>query len=319
MTIKSSIKLVTPAMAENWLADPRAVNPRGRTNQSRVNSYANQIANNQWQMTGETIGFDTEGVLKDGFHRLMGVVKANKAVKMIVVTGIDPQAAAVMDSGLSRSMADVISADSEVPGYAAQVAATSKMILGWEQDIVHSNSAMTTRISRTDVVTFAREHYAQIIDCIQRGENAKHAIGGSTTSWSSFLYRVSGSEYDQDIVNSFYNGVVSGAGLELGDPRLACRNWFITSKMTRRRNSPGVTKELALQIIVRAWNLYANNDTRQRIMQSQVKGELIPQPITTANYKYPASAVRRVTVAKKNSRKATPVRAKARKTVSTAR
>lgn len=58
MTVRSTIRTVTPAMAQQWLDDPRAINPRGRTNQSRVNSYANQIENGQWQMTGETIGFD---------------------------------------------------------------------------------------------------------------------------------------------------------------------------------------------------------------------------------------------------------------------
>lgn len=251
----------------------------------------------------------TDGVLKDGFHRLKGIVKANKAVKMIVVTGIAPEAAAVMDSGLSRSMADVISADSELPGYAAQIAATSKMIIGWEQDMAHSNSSMTVRISRSDVVNFARENYAKVLECIQRGELAKHAIGGSTTSWSSFLYRVSGPEFDENVVSNFFNGIVSGAGLEVGDPRLACRNWFITSKLQRRRNSPGVTKELALQIIVRAWNLYATNETRQRIMQSQVKGEPIPQPLTTASYKSATVPARRVTVAKK-AKKATKPKAR---------
>ncbi len=268
-------------------------------------------------MTGETIGFNEEGVLVDGFHRLMGVVKADTAVKMLVVTGIKPEAAAVMDSGLTRSMADAISVTAQLPGYAAQIAATAKMILGWEQDIVHSNSSMTTKISRIDIVNFAEDNGEKIIDCIQRGENAKHAIGGSTTSWSAFLYRVSGPEYDQALVNSFMDGIVSGAGLQMGDPRLACRNWFITSKLTRRRNSPGITKELALQIIVRAWNFYATNVTRQRIMQSQVKGELIPQPETTANHVYSnsATAPRRVTVAKKTKSKTAP-RTRARKAAS---
>lgn len=305
MTIKTAIKMVTPAQAQAWLDDPRAINPRGRTNKSRITSYANQILNDEWEMNGATISFDSDGVLRDGFHRLRGVVQANKSAKFLVVTGVQPKAVKVIDSGLPRSMADVLASSMEVSGYAAQMAATSKSVIAWERDIIHSNSAISTGVSRSEVVNFALENTDALLNAIQMGGIVRDAIGGSLTAWSAFFFRVAGEGYDQELVKQFFTGITTGANLKVGDPRLALRNWFVTAQAQRRRNSPGITAQLAVQIIVRAWNHYVRNEERISIRQSQVKGALVPQPMTTEGYVAPVAPARRRVVTAGNKKKPT--------------
>lgn len=282
MTIRSGIEKITPAKAIGWLNDPTAVNPRGRLNKLRVNAYADQMLKDQWELTGEPLQFNSDGVLMNGWHRLNALLLASETVpgisfKSLVVRGVEPKASRFMDSGLNRSIADNLAA-SGYAGRVSQVSATAKFVLAWEKGIAHSNSASTISISRSDIIDFATKNFEEISEAITAADTIYSAIGGSLTAWSAFFYRIFYGDFDQTLAKEFYKGVVTGADLSAGDPRLACRNWFITSKATRRRNIPNVGPQLSLQIITRAWNHYVSGETRTRIMQSQKRGAPIPQP-----------------------------------------
>ena len=86
---------VTPELATAWLTQ----NKSNRTlSPNRVAQYARDMALGEWQLNGECISFDEDGKLKDGQHRLHGVVKANTTVKMGVLTNI-PRDTTLFDRG----------------------------------------------------------------------------------------------------------------------------------------------------------------------------------------------------------------------------
>ena len=55
---------------------------------STIQSYANDILKDRWQLNGETIVFAESGVLKNGQQRLAAVIMANKPIQCVVVRGI---------------------------------------------------------------------------------------------------------------------------------------------------------------------------------------------------------------------------------------
>jgi hypothetical protein len=97
---------VTPALARAWLANNhgnRFVRPR------LVRHYAQQMKDSRWRLNGECIKFATDGHIVDGQHRLNAVVQSGATVEMEVRVGLDRDAALTVDTGATRSAADIMS------------------------------------------------------------------------------------------------------------------------------------------------------------------------------------------------------------------
>lgn len=85
----ANVELITPESAAKMLEHNKH-NPRAMISPKAINSYAEDIKRGNYFLNGETIVFDANGDLKDGQHRLMGIVKAGVPVYMMVCRGIDP-------------------------------------------------------------------------------------------------------------------------------------------------------------------------------------------------------------------------------------
>lgn len=79
--------------------------------------YTSELAARQtrgeWRTNGDSIRFDSNGILRDGQHRLKMVVQTGIAIEVIVIRGIDPDAFITMDVGKKRNLADVLSIQGE--------------------------------------------------------------------------------------------------------------------------------------------------------------------------------------------------------------
>ena len=108
MELKMMVETITPQMAAAYLK-ANTDNYR-RLNRQKVNQYASDIKNGLWQLNGETIVFDESGKLKNGQHRLAGIVAAGVPAKSIVVRGIADEVN-IYDSGMTRSVKQISSAN----------------------------------------------------------------------------------------------------------------------------------------------------------------------------------------------------------------
>ena len=79
------------------------------------------MTNGDWKFTGETIQFSTDGQLMDGQHRLLALLVSNTSQTFNFVYGINKEAFDVIDSGKTRSFADV----AQIKGYSDPLALTS--------------------------------------------------------------------------------------------------------------------------------------------------------------------------------------------------
>ena len=105
-------------------------------NPSKVMRLTKDMTTDNWSLTGETLKFATDGLLKDGQHRLQACVKSNKPFLSHVIFGIDPETFQHIDIGKKRDGKDTL-AMMGVPNYS--IASTViKMIISYESGISRS-------------------------------------------------------------------------------------------------------------------------------------------------------------------------------------
>src|SRR5262249_46857422 len=57
---------------------------------AKIKRYAQDLIEGRWGMTGDTIKFGSNGVLRDGQNRLAACIRAGKSFRSHTVFGIDP-------------------------------------------------------------------------------------------------------------------------------------------------------------------------------------------------------------------------------------
>ncbi|WP_408951458.1 hypothetical protein [Lysobacter sp. Hz 25] len=130
--------LITPVLASTWLRRNEA---NRKLRQRAVAQYVNDIQRGAWKPTGETIKFSTTGRLLDGQHRLAAIVASGVAVRMCVATGLDNSAFDVIDTGRSRTGADVLVIEGVGLRESTIVSAAMPLILNYQRGLVpHSRT-----------------------------------------------------------------------------------------------------------------------------------------------------------------------------------
>ena len=97
--------LITPQLAQEMLK--KNTNNRNVSN-AKVKQYSREMKNGSWmEDTGELIKISENSVIMDGQHRLLAVVDSNKSICFHLATGIKEDRFNVLDTGKSRSAADI--------------------------------------------------------------------------------------------------------------------------------------------------------------------------------------------------------------------
>lgn len=101
----SRVMKVNAAKATAWLEN----NVHNRDlRESHVGFIAAQIHRHEWRLTPDAIGFDTQGRLTNGQHRLLAIQVADPpgGVDVLVVWGLTPESQDITDQGLKRQISD---------------------------------------------------------------------------------------------------------------------------------------------------------------------------------------------------------------------
>lgn len=102
---------VTPALAARMLE----FNSRNRpVSSKKVSRLAEKMRSGNWVWTHQGVGFDTDGRLVDGQHRLLAIVASDTPQDLLVTYGMGPDAFDHVDTEGSRNSADLLAI--RVPG-----------------------------------------------------------------------------------------------------------------------------------------------------------------------------------------------------------
>tara|TARA_Y100000114_G_C11741396_1_gene319122 strand:- start:393 stop:1289 length:897 start_codon:yes stop_codon:yes gene_type:complete len=202
----SVVVRVTPEIAEHALTE---TNHKNRPiSSSKIVSYSNDMRSKNWSLTGETIKFGNDGLLKDGQHRLYACVRANTHFDTHCIFGIHAETFQHIDIGKRRGGADTL-AMMGVPN--SRVAATIiKMIIAYENGLSESPKAGVSN-------DWIKEKYNSEID----HELLQEAIALASrvykiTKWQTgvvgaFFY-VAVQKGQRDQVSPFFDDFVKGIG-----------------------------------------------------------------------------------------------------------
>ena len=202
-TANSQVIEFSPKLAEYVLTN---LNLKNRpTKPVKIKKYANDLAEGMWGLTGDTIKFGSDGLLKDGQNRLAAALRTGHPLTTHVVFGVDPQLFARMDIGKNRSGADVLF----IAGvrYANHVAASVRWLLILTSDDPSDRGA---QFSNEDLLKAYRERFNadRLEHSIQCALSVRKTCGHPVGPLAALHYLFA--ERDQRNADAFFDEWASG-------------------------------------------------------------------------------------------------------------
>jgi hypothetical protein len=283
--------LVTPEMALEWLTREESTLPNGTKIKQRtrrpahVKELARLMDLGDWLLTPQGLALAPEapyntGAVLDGQHRLEAVIEHGKPVEFWVSFNVDPATFKVLDTGKTRSTADVLTTLGQKS--TTHLASVLKLFIVWEMwnadPKAFADWRNWARIKVSNIETaeaFERAPYiaAAMNDtrCLV-GQPPKYNLPAATIfrlwlgqQWPKGTVVAPGEKLCP--IDAWLQKLFLGIGLGVRpdgkggieqwkeDPMLVVRNWAENSaKITRLY--PGQVREVHLLALCRAWNYH---------------------------------------------------------------
>ncbi|MDD3021838.1 MAG: hypothetical protein PHX61_12795 [Alphaproteobacteria bacterium] len=276
MGIQSQVVMVTPQMAQKWLANG---GKNRRISVPHVKDIANAMKAGKWVLNGETICFDTNGKLINGQHRLSAVVMSGMTVPILIVRGVDdPKAFETYDTNTKRrGVSDIIGM--EGIKNASHVSAVARRLVAWEKCTVKNTFALTNegyaRIAGYEVLDYIKNNNHKIQPIITEifGSLPFKRCGAGSALIASLVIC---NDTDEVATMLFIEGLKTGANLPANSPIHLLRERLIAPP--ERRGLSWETEVMALTI--KSWNKYLHGKSAKtlRWTTDRVDGEKFPVP-----------------------------------------
>lgn len=239
---------LTPALARVLLER----NPGNRhLSDVVVESYARDIEHGLWQFNGESVVVADDGLLNDGQHRCAAVIRAEKAIPIVLVIGARRATRETLDQGRTRTASDYLAMRGLIN--TNQLAAATGFI--WQHRLrgaIWSSGKPT----KSEIVQMVDE-YPSIRESVNFVQiKGADAYGGRSmlafchwTFWHAYS-----DAPDRATADTFVVALVQGAGLSARSPILYCRNRLVTERGRLRTNDRA-------ELLFRTWNAWRRNET----------------------------------------------------------
>ncbi len=223
--MRSRVQTITPARAAEWLEANTTNRPLSRP---VVRGFAEAMRRGDWLVTHQGIAFDVNGVLVDGQHRLAAVIEADQPVEMTVFTDVAEGTFDVLDTGKRRNAADVLAIEGEKNSIVLAAMVRTVWLYHNRPDLNWSGGAAA--VTNHQIVQTLDQH-PRLRDFLSVGEQIAAATGMIKSAAGAASYLIEQATKRADLTG-WYDGIIDGAGLAKGDPRLQFRRAMFN--MTRR-------------------------------------------------------------------------------------
>jgi hypothetical protein len=246
----SQIIQFSPKLAAHVLSQRGNQKNRPRKH-AKIRQYADDLSNGRWSLTGDTIKFGADGILRDGQNRLAACLRSGRPLTTHVVFGIDPGLFSRMDIGKNRSGADVFSI-AGIP-HANYAASTIRWLLILDSDNPSDRGAQFTN----DELLAAyqqRFNHDQIEHSIKNAlevrRSTRHPVGPLAALHYLFSLR------NQQKADSFYEEWATGRAKKARAPSRYLQRTLV--EIARARNNR-IHETVRNALIIIAWNAYVAN------------------------------------------------------------
>lgn len=272
--MKAGFKDVGPELAAEFLTKNTMNRP---TNAEYIAGLVTQMRNGNWHETGESISFAEDGTLLNGQNRLNAIILSGTTQKLLIVEGVDKAAFKYMDTGKTRSAADVV----HIAGFksSSHLASIAKTFMIYERDVLSLIAAGAGHVNKVrygltnqDILSYVTEHHEFIMEAFKLANSCYYKGRFLTVNEWALLYHVL-SKKDKLQATAFLNAVAAGNTLKEGSFMLRLRNLLSEAKMSGRPYVPKVR----LAMVFKAWNLYRTGRSKGSVKFEA--GEEMPKPI----------------------------------------
>jgi hypothetical protein len=236
-----------------------------------VDHILNEIGNGNWAFNGETIGFDENGDLTNGQHRLTSISEGEVSLVIPTFTNLDPDVFKTIDTGQTRTPSDVLAIDGIENS--SEASATVKFV----NDIVNNcfnntNKGRKHTLSNTDVL----EYYSKlgedkIQEAIEFFNNTKSRAGSPLGLQKKF---VTGFHYVLTTINpekgqEFMDKLMTGTNITEGCPIKLLREKLFTAKTSKSKKHQ-LTPTEKIKYVMFTWTKFIAGDETKRLLLPKV-------------------------------------------------
>lgn len=245
-TIQAETRLITPMDAELLLSS-NDLNRKPK--KDAIDRYAAMMTAGQWLLSGEPIIVGEDGVLVDGQHRLMAVVKSGLPQEFLLVRNVTTAARVVVDSGVARSVGDVMSMRGVANANA--VSSAARLVMAYEAGRVTEASY---KPSRADVISRYEQTAAVFDEAVRVGYTVRVGSRLNLTAVATFYVLLQGAPGAADYLDK----LAHGEGLHAYDAAHSVRGWSVAT--TRGRSSL-----VDLSVILRGYPYHRDGKQLRRV------------------------------------------------------
>lgn len=160
--ITMEVETITPQVAAKYLQQNiKNYRPMSR---AKIKQYAEDMKTGRWQLNGESIQFDENGILKNGQHRLSAVIMAGVSIKMTVMRGV-AEDVTVYDLHTKRTALDVATASG--------LSVTKDYMSAINLLLLLRNGKMPTQIESAEYAVKHENELNRVKRCLLNGDYTK--------------------------------------------------------------------------------------------------------------------------------------------------
>lgn len=239
--MKPEVEIIDPARAEELLG---RMAPNRNTRPSKIERYANDMAEGRWLPTGEAIKVTPDGRVIDGEHRLRAIIKADVAIETLIVYGIEATHRVAMDTGATRTFADHLKfqGERECTNLAAAVLAL------WQR---HTGNPRTRPDVSHQQLTEMLDDHPGIRHSVQATRPAHAALRVSHGLCAALHYDMTAIEPED--ADDFWHRLATGTEMHERHPVLVLRKRLQENAMQLGKK---LDKLMVHAYIVKSWNFY---------------------------------------------------------------
>lgn len=251
---------ITPAIAGDWLETRN--HPKNRKPSKTVAvRYASDMTGGLYRETPEPMIFDTDGLIISAQHRLWAVCLSGTTQRFFVHPNQPRDIFDSIDQGWKRSAAQVMS----MPN-ATTVAAGARYLA--TLDTFPRRFSGFTRVTNPEIAATVKR-WPSLTWRTSEAMAIRTNVGIPPGPHVAVLAQAETTEY-RDQVDSWAQGLITGADLSVGDPRHQLRERFIHRGHLLAGSA---NKDLVYSLIVKAWNLHVTGE-RVQLLRWMVTEEI---------------------------------------------
>lgn len=257
--------LLTPDDAQKLLAVSEGQSQRN-IKKASVERLVHAIETGQWRLTHQAIALDSSGIVIDGQHRLHAIARCGVPVQVQIARDVPRSSFDVIDTGTSRSPADVL----RIAGHTQVVilAAATRMVLTYDvvMGTTDTFNAVRSRFTAADIVREAEGDRGLVTSqAIVPAASIANALGrNGYTTWLTALIVIMRSTpgVNPTTALDFLGSLRDGANLSPGSPILTLRR-YLSSDGGLIRTSQGERAQVGLATSIKAFNRWVAGDSSQ--------------------------------------------------------